>query len=167
MELRKKGVTLQLLWTEYQEMVVDGSSGQRPYQYSQFCDLYRDYQGRLSPTMRQVHRAGEKAFIDFSGRKPRIIDPVTGEATEVELFVMVLGASSCTREATRTQLAGGLCRATVRGLEYFGAVPAIWCRTNSERRPETGLVQAEIRDLRRWASITAPRSCLHALASRR
>jgi transposase len=126
MELRKKGVTLQLLWTEYQEMVVDGSSGQRPYQYSQFCDLYRDYQGRLSPTMRQVHRAGEKAFIDFSGKKPRIIDPVTGEATEVELFVMVLGASSYTyAEATRTQKLEDFVGATVRGLEYFCAVPAI------------------------------------------
>jgi transposase len=124
MELRKKGVTLQLLWTEYQEMVVDGSSGQRPYQYSQFCDLYRDYRGRLKPTMRQVHRAGEKAFIDFSGKKPRIIDSVTGKATEVELYVMVLGASSYAyAEATRTQRLEDFVGATGRGLEYFGGVP--------------------------------------------
>jgi transposase len=126
MELRRPGVTLQRLWTEYQEAVSEGPSGQKPYQYSHFCDLYRDYQSRLKPTMRQMHRAGEKAFIDFSGKKPRITDPVTGEATEVELFVMVLGASSYTyAEATRTQKLEDFVGATVRGLEYFGAVPEI------------------------------------------
>jgi transposase len=126
MELRRPGVTLQRLWTEYQEAVVEGPSGQKPYQYSQFCDLYRDYQCRLKPTMRQVHRAGEKAFIDFSGKKPRIIDPVTGEATEVELYVIVLGASSYAyAEATRTQGLEDFVGATGRGLEYFGAVPEI------------------------------------------
>lgn len=126
MELRRPGVTLQRLWTEYQEAVSEGPSGQKPYQYSHFCDLYRDYQSKLKPTMRQVHRAGEKAFIDYSGKKPRIIDPVTGEATDVELFVMVLGASSYAYvEATRTQKLEDFVGATVRGLEYFGAVPEI------------------------------------------
>lgn len=126
MELRRVGVTLQLLWSEYQQAVAEGASGQRPYQYSQFCDLYREHRLRLQPSMRQVHRAGEKAFLDYSGKKPRIVDATTGEATEVELFVMVLGASNYTyAEATRTQGLGDFVAATVRGLEFFGAVPEL------------------------------------------
>src|SRR6185295_7831953 len=73
MELRRAGVTLQLLWNEYQQAVADGASGHRPYQYSQFCDLYREHRCKLQPSMRQVHRAGEKAFLDYSGKKPRIV----------------------------------------------------------------------------------------------
>jgi transposase len=123
-EMHKKGVTLQLLWTEYQEAVKDGTPQQRPYGYSQFCDLYAEFRQKLSPSMRQTHRAGEKAFIDFSGKKPRIKDPATGEVTEVELYVMVLGASSYTyAEATRTQGLADFVGATVRALEYFGGVP--------------------------------------------
>jgi transposase len=126
MELRRAGVTRQLLWTEYQQAVVAGASGKRPYQYSQFCDLYEEYRAKQQPSMRQVHRAGEKAFIDYSGKKPRIVHGTTGEALEVELFVMVLGASNYTyAEATRTQRVGDFVGATVRGLEYFGAVPEI------------------------------------------
>lgn len=124
LELRRAGVTLELLWSEYQEAVGSDGSGKKPYQYSRFCELYRAYARRLSPVMRQVHRAGEKAFLDYSGKKLRIFDPATGEATEVELFVMVLGASNYTyAEATRTQQLGDFVGATVRGLEYFGAVP--------------------------------------------
>ena len=126
MELRRAGVTLELLWSEYQEAVADGDSGHKPYQYSRFCELYRAHARKLSPVMRQVHRAGEKAFLDYSGKKLRVIDPATGEATEVELFVMVLGASNYTyAEATRTQDLGDFVGATVRGLEYFGAVPEL------------------------------------------
>jgi transposase len=123
-ELRRPGVTLELLWTEYQQAVADGATSKKPYQYSQFCELYREYKKKLSPSMRQTHRAGEKAFVDFSGKKPRIVDHETGEETEVELFVMVLGASNYTyAEAVRTQQLSDFVGATVRGLEYFGAVP--------------------------------------------
>ena len=126
MELRRAGVTRQLLWAEYQEAVAAKDSKRKPYQYSQFCDLYEAYRAKLQPSMRQVHRAGEKAFIDFSGKRPRIVDATTGQTTEVELFVMVLGASNYTyAEATRTQRLGDFVSATVRGLEYFGAVPEI------------------------------------------
>jgi transposase len=126
MELRRPGVTLLLLWGEYQEAVAKDPSGKRPYQYSQFCDLYSEYRTKVQPSMRQVHRAGEKAFLDYSGKKPRITEPKTGEEIEVELFVMVLGASSYTyAEATRTQGLSDFVGATVRGLEYFGAVPEI------------------------------------------
>src|SRR5881397_559895 len=71
-ELRRPGVTLQLLWLEYLKSFPEG------YRYSQFCDLYRRYSQRLSPTMRQIHRAGEKVFVDFSGKKPHIVDRETG-----------------------------------------------------------------------------------------
>ncbi len=126
MELRRAGVTMELLWTEYQQAVVGGVSGQKPYQYSHFCELYRAHKKKLSPVMRQVHRAGEKAFLDYSGKKPRIVDAITGEVTEVELFVMVLGASNYTYvEATRTQSLDDFVGATVRGLAYFGGVPEI------------------------------------------
>ena len=125
-ELRRAGVTLELLWTEYQQAVADGGTGRRAYQYSQFCELYRAYKKKLSPVMRQVHRAGEKGFIDFSGKKPRYFDAATGEWQEVELFVMVLGASNYTyAEATRTQALVDFVGATVRGLEYFGGVPEL------------------------------------------
>ena len=126
MELRRAGVTLELLWTEYQQAAVDGGSGLRPYQYSRFCELYRAYTKKFSPVMRQTHRAGEKAFIDFSGKKPRLVDRETGELIEVELFVMVLGASNYTyAEAVLTQTLPDFVGATVRGLEYFGGVTEI------------------------------------------
>ena len=72
-ELRRVGVTLSLLWQEYLAANPEG------YQYSQFCEIYRRYRRRLAPTMRQVHRAGEKAFVDFSGKKPTVMDAKTGE----------------------------------------------------------------------------------------
>ncbi|WP_437933848.1 hypothetical protein [Sorangium sp. So ce341] len=76
--------------------------------------------------MRQVHRAGEKVFIDYSGRKPHIVDRTTGEVTEVELFVAVLGASNYTyAEATRSQKLADFVGSTVRMLEYFGGVPEV------------------------------------------
>jgi len=90
--------------------------GTRPYQYSQFCDLYNAWRNTLASSMRQVHRAGEKLFVDYSGKKPRVADPVTGEVTEVDLFVAVLGASNYTYvEATRTQRKADFVGSTVRG----------------------------------------------------
>jgi len=125
-EMRRKGVTLQLLCVEYQEAAVQAGDGRLPYQYSQFCDLYGDWKSKLALTMRQTHRAGEKAFVDFSGAKPSFVDVETGELREVELFVMVLGASNYTyARATYTQSAVDFIDATVKGLEYFGAVPEI------------------------------------------
>ncbi len=97
-ERRKPAVTLELLHLEYLERHPDG------YRYTQFCDLYRRWLKRRGLTMRQVHRAGEKSFVDYAGKPPGLTDPTTGEWRPVELFVMVLGASSYTyAEATRTQ----------------------------------------------------------------
>ena len=123
-ELRRVGVTLQLLWGEYQAAAQQG--GVRPYQYSQFCELYADWRGKRRLSMRQTHRPGEKLFIDYSGKRPCLCDPETGEVIEVELFVAVLGASNYTfAEATRTQTIPDFTASTVRALEYFDAAPQI------------------------------------------
>jgi transposase len=88
-ELRRKGVTLQLLWLEYRETHPDG------YGYSQFANLYRQWRGQVDVTMRQAHKAGEKLFVDFPGDTIPIWDRRTGAvALRAELFVAVLGASS-------------------------------------------------------------------------
>jgi hypothetical protein len=89
-ERRKPGVTLELLHLEYLEQHPDG------YRYTQYCEIYRRWLKHRGLSMRQVHRAGEKLFVDYSGKKPTIIDPTTGELIEVELFVAVLGASNYT-----------------------------------------------------------------------
>ena len=126
-ELRRTGVTLQQLWIEYREAAATGpSTGAAPYSYSQFCDLYAAFRGKVDVTMRQVHLAGEKVFIDYSGKKPQIWDRTTGEAIEVELFVAVLGASNYTfAEVTRTQRLADFCASTVRTFEFFGCTPKI------------------------------------------
>lgn len=119
-ELKRAGVTLYLLWVEYLEAHPQG------YRYSQFCELYRRFARKLSPSMRQVHRAGEKIFPDFSGKRPWIVDRRTGEVVPVELFVGVLGASSYTyAEATHSQELACWVGAHVRMFEYFGGCSEI------------------------------------------
>lgn len=88
-ELRRKGVTLELLWLEYRELHPDG------YGYTQFVHHYRVFKGRVDLVMRQVHRAGEKLFVDFPGMRIPIHDNKTGEVILwAELFVAVAGASN-------------------------------------------------------------------------
>lgn len=119
-EIHRPGVTLQLLWVEYLRDHPDG------YRYSQFCEHYHRFVRRLSPPMRQMHRAGEKGFVDFAGQKPWIVDRRTGEAVAGELFVGVLGASSYTyAEAVPSQELPHWIGAHVRMFEYFGGVPEI------------------------------------------
>lgn len=119
-ELKRAGVTLLLLWMEY---LKDHPGG---YQYSQFCDRYRRWAGKLHPSMRQVHRAGEKAFVDFAGHKPTLVDPETGEVIEVELFVGALGASSLIyAEAVPSQDLACWIGAHARMFEEWGGCPAI------------------------------------------
>ena len=97
-ELKRPGVTMVILWEEYREVHPEG------YGYSRFCDLLRGFERRLTPVMRQHHVAGDKAFVDYSGKRIGIVDPATGEIREAEIFVGVLGASNLTyAEATWTQ----------------------------------------------------------------
>lgn len=123
-ELPQTGVTLQLLWGEYQAAARDAQ--RVPYQYSQFCELYAAWRDQRRLSMRQTHRPGEKLFVDYSGKKPSIIDPDTGEVREVELFVAVMGASNYTfAEVTLTQTIPDFSASIVRAFEYLGAVPTI------------------------------------------
>lgn len=119
-ELRRTGVTLELLHLEYLREHPDG------YRYTAFCEVYRRWLVRRGLAMRQHHKAGEKAFVDYSGKKPCIVDPTTGEVINVELFVAVLGASNLTyAEATRTQTILDFVCSHVRTFEYFGGAPKV------------------------------------------
>jgi len=116
-ELRRKGVTLQLLWLEYKEAHSDG------FQYSRFCDLFRQWKGCLDPVLRQEHKAGERTFVDYAGQTVPVVDPETGEIREAQVFVGVLGASNFTFvEATWTQTLADWTASHVRMWEYFGGV---------------------------------------------
>ena len=120
-ELRRPGVTLELLHVEY--LAADPSG----YRYSAFCGRYRAWRARQRLSMRQVHTAGEKAFVDYAGLRPTIVQAATGELIAVELFVAVLGASNYTfAEATRTQQSADWIRSHIHAVEYFGGVPAVW-----------------------------------------
>jgi len=119
-ELKKPGVTMLILWEEYRGSHPDG------YGYSRFCELLRGFQQRLSPTMRQEHTAGDKVFVDYSGKKIPIVDRKTGEIREAEIFVAVLGASSFTyAEATWTQTLPDWIGSHVRMFRFFAGVPRL------------------------------------------
>jgi transposase len=120
-ELKRQGVTLQLLWDEY----TTTHAGQA-YRYSQFCLLYHRFAQSLKRSMRQVHRAGDKLFIDYSGDTVPVIDPGSGEIRRAEIFVAVLGASSYTyAEATWSQQLPDWIASHVRCFEFLGCVPAL------------------------------------------
>lgn len=119
-EVKRPGVTLMLLWEEYRAVEPGG------YGYSRFCDLFRGFERRLTPTMRQEHVAGDKVFVDYSGKKLTIYDPHTGEVREAEIFVGVLGASGYTyAEASWTQTLPDWIGAHVRMFRFFGGVPRL------------------------------------------
>ena len=119
-ELKRKGVTLGLLWEEYQGAFPAG------YRYSRFCDLYRAWVGTLRLSMRQVHVAGEKLFVDYAGQTLPIVNRHSGEIREAQLFVAALGASSQTfAEATWTQGLPDWIGSHTRAFAFFGGVPQI------------------------------------------
>jgi len=114
-ELRRPDVTLALLWEEYRAGAADG------FGYSWYCDLYRAWAGRLKPTMRQIHLAGERMFVDFAGRTAEVVDATTGEIVPVQIFVAVLGASSFTyAEAVWSQKLPDWIAAHVRAFQPTG-----------------------------------------------
>ncbi len=145
-ELRKKSVTLRLLWVEYREAHRNG------YGYSQFCALYRDWAACLNPSMRFSHKGGEKTFVDYAGQTVPIVDPETGEVWQAQIFVGVLGASNYTyAEAHESQDLPNWIGAHVRMFEFFGGYMRnrqIWsvqrCRFDKDRRVAyTELTQGE------------------------
>lgn len=119
-ELRKKSVTLDLLWQEYKSDHPDG------YRYSWFCEQYRTWAGRLPVTMRQTHTPGEKLFVDYAGQTVPIIDGMSGEIRQAQIFVAVLGASSYTYvEATWSQALPDWIGSHVRAFEFMGGIPEL------------------------------------------
>ena len=119
-EMKRKGMTLSLLWDEYKAGDPEG------YQYSQYCKLYRDFLGRVDCCMRQNYVAGEKLFVDYSGQTVPLTDPETGEVKQAQVFVAVMGTSSYTyAEATLTQSLPDWLGSHVRAFRFFGGLPAI------------------------------------------
>jgi len=119
-ERRKKGVTLLLLWREYREVHPNGLG------HSQFCYWYAEYVKKISPVMRQAHKAGEKTFVDYAGMTMPWMDPLTGEIHEAQIFVGSLGASQFTfAEATATQQLPDWFQSHIHMFEFFGGVSEI------------------------------------------
>lgn len=119
-ELKIRGVTIELLWQEYR---ADHPTG---YSYVHVSRLYKRWARKLNITMRQIHRAGEKLFVDYSGKRLPITDRETGEVTMAEIFVAVMGASNKTyAEAGRSQQEPEWLLANANALAYFGGVPSM------------------------------------------
>src|SRR5205823_85666 len=119
-ELRKKGVTLLLLWEEHR------AGNPKAFRYSRFCELYQEWRGAAEPRMHQVHKAGEKLFVDYAGLTAPVVDRATGEHHPAQIFVATLGASSYTyAEATWSQALPDWIGSHVRTLAALGGVPEI------------------------------------------
>ncbi len=119
-ELSRKGVTLQLLWSEYKSRHPEGLS------YSRYCDNFRKWRSQVDVCMRQTHKAGEKMYVDYAGMTIPIINSSTGEIQQAEIFVAVLGASNYTfAEATLTQSLPDWIGSHVRAFYFFNGVPEI------------------------------------------
>jgi transposase len=124
-ELRRKGVTLELLWQEYKAEQPDG------LQYSAFCDHYRRWRQQLSLSMRQTHTPGERLFVDYAGMTVGVTDGATGEIREAQILGAVLGASNDTYlEASWSQQLPDWIGSHVRPLEFFGGCTASWVPDN-------------------------------------
>ena len=126
-ELKRKHVTLTILWDEYIAQHPDG------YRYSRWCDLYRGWEGKLSVTMRQSHAGGEKLFVDYAGDRVEVFDRLTGETRLAWIFVAVMGASSFTyAEATWTQGLADWIGAHTAAFEAIGGVAHLLVPDNTK-----------------------------------
>ncbi len=119
-ELKRKGVTLALLWHEYKEKHPNG------YQYSWFCHEFKRWSGVIDVVMRQNHRAGEKCFVDYAGHTMPVVNRLTGEIKDAQIFIGVLGATSYTyAEASESQGLSDWIASHVRMFEFMGGVPEV------------------------------------------
>src|SRR3954464_7401326 len=127
-ELKRKHVTLTMLWDEYIERCPEG------YRYSRFCELYRNWASRLSVTMRQAHIGGDKLFVDYAGDTvPVIVDRLTGQVRPAQIFVAVMGASNFTyAEASWTQALADWIGAHTRAFAALGGVPKLLVPDNTK-----------------------------------
>lgn len=132
-ELKKKGVTLQLLWQEYKDMHPDG------YQSSQFCEYYYRWKKKINISLRQTHKVGEKMFVDYAGQTVPIYDRETGKIRPAHIFIAVLGASNYTySEAQEDQSLPNWIHGHIRAFEYFKGVPKATILDNLK----TGVIKA-------------------------
>ena len=116
-ELKRKGVTLLLLWYEYKSIHPNG------YGYSRYCDLYSEFSGKLNPSMRLTHKAGDKLFVDYSGLTVPWVEKETGVINHVQIFVAVLGASNYTYiEATAEQSLPCWIESHIHAFEFYNGV---------------------------------------------
>src|SRR6516165_5824263 len=163
-ELKRKHVTLTMLWDEYIERCPEG------YRYSRFCELYRNWASRLSITMRQAHTGGDKLFVDYAGDTvPVIVDRLTGQVHPAQIFVAVMGASNFTyAEASWTQALADWIGAHTRAFAAIGGVPKLLVPDNTK----VAVIKACLYEPRsigptpRWRPIMIPRSCQRDRAGR-
>ena len=120
-ELKRKSMTKLLLWQEYAEQYQE-----QAYQYSQFCEHFTRWQKMQKRSMRQLHAAGDKLFIDYCGPTFPVNNPDTGEIRQAQIFVATLGASNYTYvEACPSQKTEHWLEAHANAFEHFGGVPAL------------------------------------------
>ena len=171
-ELKRKHVTLTMLWDEYIERCPEG------YRYSRFCELYRSWAARLSVTMRQAHIGGDKLFVDYAGDTvPVIVDRLTGQVRPAQIFVAVMGASNFTpafagagsmprRAGPRRWPTGSV--PIPEPSQHSAACPSCSCRTTprSLSSKPASTSRRSIEPMPRWRPTTIPRSCQHGRAGR-
>lgn len=132
-QLRRKNVTLKLLWEEYRAESPEG------YGYSQFCEYYNRWKHRIDPVMRQTYEPGDKLFVDWGGQTVPVHERETGEVSEASIFVAVLGASNYTWvEAFGSQKLAHWISGHVHAYEFFGGIPRITTPDN----PKTAVIKA-------------------------
>ena len=156
--LKRKGVTLILLWEEYR-----AAAGDAAYQYTAFCTRYRTWAGKLKRSMRQIHRGGEKLFADYAGPTMPIIDADTGDIRPASIFVAVLGASSYTYAcATPGQTQADWLAGIGRALTFIGGVPELIVPDNPRalvtvaNRYEPELNRATIEFAQHYSTVILP-----------
>ena len=139
-ELQRTGVTRWILWGEYRQKHPDGFS------YSRFCDHFKQYRTSRSGSLRFEYKPGDKLFIDFTGKKLSVIDPSTGEVTDVEVYVAILGYSQLTYvQAVASQRKEDFISATENALHFFGGVPQVLIPDNLKSAvTKAGKYEAEI-----------------------
>jgi transposase len=139
---KKRGVTKQMTYALYKKSHPDG------YQSSRFLELFNAYTGREKPSVRIVHKAGDKLFVDFTGKKLHLVNKSTGEAQEVEVFVAILGCSQLTFVmAVASQKKEDFMMACEQALHFYGGVPAVIVPDNLKSAvSKAGRYEAELNE---------------------
>src|SRR5215470_903642 len=162
-ELRRPGVTLMLLWEEYRQREPDG------YRYSRWCELYRAWESRLSPTMRQAHPAGERMFVDYAGQTIDLTDGRTGGIGSARMSGHWPSWAVCRRSWCPTTPRSGLIAPTGTSLASTAPI-SIWrpitVLPSCRRAPASRATKPRLRSPCWWSSVGSWRGCGTAVSSR-